>query len=76
MNRMSDYHPMQDFCGITDGVRGAAVAAGVLEYEVLPMRRTLALTLIRATDRLLVGVLSTGIEIPSSRRAASAENEL
>lgn len=54
------YHPMQDFCGITDGVRGAAVAAGVLEYEVLPMRRTLALTLIRATDRLLVGVLATG----------------
>ncbi len=54
------YHPMQDFCGITDGTRGAAVAAGLLEYEVLPMRKTLALTLLRATDRLLVGVLATG----------------
>ncbi len=54
------YHPMHDFCGIGDGQRGAAVAAGVLEYEVLPMRKTLALTLIRATDRLLVGVLATG----------------
>lgn len=56
------YHPMQDLCGITDGKRGAAVAAGLLEYEVLPMRRTLALTLLRATDRLLVGVLATGSE--------------
>lgn len=54
------YHPMQEFCGITDGKRGAAVAAELLEYEVLPMRRTLTLTLLRATDRLLVGVLATG----------------
>lgn len=54
------YHPMQDFCGIDDGKRGFTVAAGLLEYEVLPMRNTVALTLMRATDRLLVGVLNTG----------------
>ena len=55
------YGPMQDFCGISDGVRGAAVAGdGILEYEVLPMRKTVAVTLLRATDRLLVGVLATG----------------
>lgn len=55
------YGPMHDFCGITDGRRGAAVAGGgLLEYEVLPMRRTLTVTLLRATDRLLVGVLATG----------------
>ena len=55
------YHPMHDLCGITDGKRGAMLCGdGILEYEVLPARRTVCLTLIRATDRLLVGVLETG----------------
>lgn len=55
------YAPMQDFCGIADGKRGAAIAGdGLLEYEVLPMRKTVAVTLLRATDRLLCGVLATG----------------
>lgn len=55
------YHPMLDFCGITDGLRGAAVVGdGFTEYEILPMRNTLCLTMIRATDRLHVGVLGSG----------------
>ncbi len=55
------FHPMHDFCGITDGKEGAAVAGdGLLEFEVLPMRRTLCMTLLRATDHLHVGVLYHG----------------
>lgn len=55
------WQPMHDFCGIADETRGATIAAdGVLEYEILPMRNTIGLTLIRATDRLHVGVLATG----------------
>jgi alpha-mannosidase len=64
------YHPMNDFCGISDGIHGASAAGdGIMEYEVLPMRRTLCLTLIRATDRLLTGVLETG----SKFRLSSAQ---
>ena len=55
------YHPMHDFCGISDGSVGAAVAGdGIMEFEVLPMRHTLCLTLIRATEHLHVGVLYHG----------------
>ena len=55
------YHPMHDFCGISDGASGAAVAGdGILEFEVLPMRRTLCMTLLRATEHLHVGVLYRG----------------
>ena len=64
------YHPMNDFCGITDGRRGAAVAGdGIMEYEILPMRATLCLTLIRATDRLHVGVMGSGskFKIPAAQ---------
>ena len=64
------YHPMNDFCGITDGTRGFAVAGdGIMEYEILPMRNTVSLTLIRATDRLHVGVLGSGskFKIPAAQ---------
>lgn len=55
------YHPMHDFCGISDGETGAAVSGdGILEFEVLPMRNTLCITLIRATEHLHVGVLYHG----------------
>jgi alpha-mannosidase len=55
------YHPMELFCGIGDGARGFALAAeGVMEYEILPMRNTVCLTLLRATDRLHVGVWGEG----------------
>ena len=55
------YHPMTDFCGIEDGEQGVAIAGnGLMEYEVLPMRRTICVTLLRATDRLLEGVLAQG----------------
>jgi len=55
------FHPMLDFCGISDETRGVAVTGdGLMEYEILPMRNTLCLTLIRATDRLHVGVLGNG----------------
>ncbi len=55
------HQPMHDFCGISDGKIGAAFTGdGIMEYEVLPMRRTVCLTLIRATDRLHVGVLGAG----------------
>jgi alpha-mannosidase len=55
------YHPMHDFCGISDGVTGVTVAGdGIMEYEILPMRKTLCLTLLRTTDRLHVGVMATG----------------
>lgn len=70
------YHPMQDLCGITDGKRGAAVAAGLLEYEVLPMRRTLALTLLRATDRLLGRCACDRLGICPPGSAASEKNDL
>ena len=64
------YHPMNDFCGITDGTRGMAVAGdGIMEYEILPMRNTVCLTLIRATDRLHMGVLGSGskFKIPAAQ---------
>lgn len=55
------YHPMHDFCGVSDGTMGAAVSGdGILEFEVLPMRNTLCMTLIRATEHLHVGVLYHG----------------
>jgi len=46
-----EYHPMQDFCAVTDGSRGLAVAAkGIFEYEAIDdAQRTLALTLLRST---------------------------
>jgi alpha-mannosidase len=56
-----NYHPMEGLCGIGDGKRGFTLAAGgVMEYEILPMRNTLCLTLIRATEKEHVGVLATG----------------
>jgi mannosylglycerate hydrolase len=64
------YHPMHDFCGITDGKEGAALAGdGMLEFEVLPMRRTMCMTLLRATDHLHVGVLYHGskFRLPSAQ---------
>ena len=55
------FHPMHDICGIADGDRGVTIAGdGLMEYEILPMRNTVTLTLIRATDRLHVGVLGAG----------------
>lgn len=55
------YHPMFDFCGITDQTTGAAVAGdGITEFEVLPMRRTVSITLIRAVDHLHVGAMRYG----------------
>lgn len=55
------YHPMHDFCGVTDGSEGAAVAGdGILDFEVMPMRRTLCMTLLRCTEHLHVGVLYQG----------------
>ncbi|MDR1668734.1 MAG: hypothetical protein LBR76_02095 [Oscillospiraceae bacterium] len=57
------YHPMEGFCGITDGTRGLALAAdSIMEYEILPMRNTVCLTLFRATDRLLSGLLKVASE--------------
>ncbi len=45
-----EYHPMQDFCAVTDGSRGLLVAAkGIYEYEAInDDRKTLALTLLRS----------------------------
>lgn len=55
------FHPMHDLCGISDGDRGVTIAGdGLMEYEILPMRNTVTLTLLRATDRLHVGVLGAG----------------
>jgi alpha-mannosidase len=55
------YHPMEGLCGIGDGRRGFTLAAGaVMEYEILPMRNTVCLTLIRATGREHVGVMAEG----------------
>ncbi len=55
------YHPMHDFCDISDNETGVAIAGdGILEYEVIPMRNSVCLTLLRCTDRLLGGVLATG----------------
>jgi len=55
------FYPMHDLCGIADGDRGVTVAGdGLMEYEVLPMRNTVTVTLLRATDRLHVGVLGGG----------------
>jgi alpha-mannosidase len=55
------YHPMSDFCGLSDGNTGVAIAGdGIIEYEVLPPRNALCLTLLRATDRLHPGVLEKG----------------
>ena len=52
---------MHDICGIADGDRGVTIAGdGLTEYEIMPMRNTVTLTLIRATDRLHVGVLGAG----------------
>lgn len=64
------YHPMHDFCGISDGAVGAALTGnGFLEFEVLPMRRTLCMTMIRATEHLHVGVLYHGskFKIPAAQ---------
>lgn len=45
-----EYHPMQDFCAVTDGTGGLMVAAkGIYEYEAInDDRKTLALTLLRS----------------------------
>lgn len=64
------YHPMNDFCGIADDKRGVTVAGdGFMEYEILPMRNTVTVTLLRATDRLHVGVLGAGskFKIPEAQ---------
>lgn len=47
-----EYHPMQDFCAVQGSDGGLAVAAkGIFEYEAMKDKdRTLALTLLRATD--------------------------
>ncbi|MCL2814251.1 MAG: hypothetical protein FWD23_06600 [Oscillospiraceae bacterium] len=46
-----EYHPMQDFCAVTDGDRGLMAAAkGIFEYEAInDGQKTLALTLLRST---------------------------
>ncbi|MCL2158738.1 MAG: hypothetical protein FWH48_04950, partial [Oscillospiraceae bacterium] len=46
-----EYHPMQDFCAVTDQSRGLLVAAkGIFEYEAInDAQKTLALTLLRST---------------------------
>ena len=55
---------MNDFCGITDGKEGTALAGdGIMEYEVLPMRRTICLTLLRATDKLYAYAYSRGDKV-------------
>lgn len=64
------YHPMHDFCGISDGTAGAALCGdGFLDFEVLPMRKTLCMTMIRATEHLHVGVLYHGskFKIPAAQ---------
>ena len=64
------YHPMSDFCGVSDGKAGVVVAGdGIIEYEVLPLRNTLCLTLLRATDRLYEQVLARGqkFKIPGAQ---------
>jgi len=45
-----EYHPMQDFCAVTDGSRGLMAAAkGIYEYEAVNgENKTLALTLLRS----------------------------
>ncbi|MEG1516540.1 MAG: glycoside hydrolase family 38 C-terminal domain-containing protein, partial [Clostridia bacterium] len=70
------WQPMQDFCGIADGERGVTIAAdGVLEYEILPMRNTVELTLIRATDRLHVGVLASGSKFKLPKAQLQGEQQ-
>ena len=46
-----EYHPMQDFCAVTDGARGLMAAAkGIYEYEAVnDEKKTLALTLLRSS---------------------------
>lgn len=59
--KFQPYHPMLDFCGTEDGKTGAAVCGeGFTEYEILPERNTIAVTLIRATEKLYSGVLERG----------------
>lgn len=45
-----EYHPMQDFCAVTDGNKGLmALAKGIYEYEAVnDEKKTLALTLLRS----------------------------
>jgi alpha-mannosidase len=55
------FYPMHDICGIADGDRGVTIAGdGLMEYEIMPMRNNVTLTLLRATDRLHVGVMGAG----------------
>ena len=64
------YHPMSDFCGLSNGNAGVVIAGdGIIEYEVLPPRNALCLTLLRATDRLYGGVLAKGqkFKIPGAQ---------
>lgn len=53
--------PMQDFCDVTGAECGLTVAAeGIYEYECTDNRsRTLALTLLRATEMIDVGAFAT-----------------
>jgi len=46
-----EYHPMQDFCAVTNGNKGFMVfAKGIYEYEAVnDNKKTLALTLLRST---------------------------
>jgi mannosylglycerate hydrolase len=70
------YHPMHDFCGISDSKTGVTISGdGIMEYEILPMRNALCLTLIRATERIYCDVLATGSKFNIPQAQLLGEND-